>query len=189
MGNFLSQSTVENNEIMNLRHRLMCLESIDRNNDGYISKDEYFVWLHNQEKDLERFKNDIIETKESESRDKINKLEDQIRSLKEINKDLEIRLKEQANIISTHSSGSDDSQRVLGEISQNYIDQEIDKILANNESNASLIPDYLERRLYRNVFKMLFGLIGSLSSTSQIKFLHHKLTFQVEADDKYSDDL
>jgi len=117
-------------------------------------------------------------------------LEEEILYLRQANKELEDRIRDLTENKARQSRGLTGIQdsvletqpKLFGELSKAYIDSEIDKILANNDVNVSIIPDYYEKKIYRNIFNMLFGLLESITQTSEIKFLHHKITFSIQPD-------
>ncbi len=188
MGNRIS---VEQQLIQDLQKRITQLENVDKNGDGFVSKEEYDDWTTRQEKDLLLFKDTILKIQEKKHSIEIEKLQTEISSLKRINTNLESRLTEKykssiANNINnkeTTESNIKTNTQLFGELSRQYIDEEINKILAKPEVNVNIIPDYYERMIYRNIFNMFFGLIENLTNNSSIKFLHHTISFSIKADD------
>jgi hypothetical protein len=111
-----------------------------------------------------------------------DKLEEEVMYLRKENKELEKKIYDMSENKIKKSIGIETQPKLFGELSKAYIDSEIDKILANNDVNVSIIPDYYEKKIYRNIFNMLFGLLESVTQTSEIKFLHHKITFSIQPD-------
>jgi len=131
----------------------------------------------------------------NEYKSKNDQLQAEIHSLTKVNRELEERLSEQnQNIIFSTTSVSkalvpdteleDARKKILGKLSRAYIDQEIEKIINNEKVNVGLIPDYFERKIYRNIFNILFTLLDNTISTTSINFLHHKIEFKFQADDE-----
>ena len=178
MGNFISNNR-EQSVINELRHRLTALENIDQDRDGLVSKEEYAAWGKKQEATLDIFRKQILSVKEKEHSAAIEKLHAEINTLRQINSQLEDRLAHR-NVKVEDSRGIESQEKLFGELSRSYIDQEIDRILSNNDVNVSIIPDYYEKKIYRNIFNMLFGLLESVTTSSEIKFLHHKITFNIQ---------
>ena len=186
MGNLISNNR-QQNALDELRHRLTVLENIDQDRDGLVSKEEYDTWAKQQEANLDLFRQRVLAIKEKEHQNELEKLRGEIATLRQINTDLDKRLAERAvNVSSRTASGLESKEKLFGELSRSYIDQEIDKILANNDVNVSIIPDYYEKKIYRNIFNMLFGLLESVTTSSEIKFLHHKITFNIQPETESS---
>jgi len=151
-----------------------------------VSKEEYDSWTRRQETNLgnkisidQRLTNDlqrrIIQLEHTKNDDNTA----EITALRRINADLETRLMHATSAASTSPRSSPET-RLFGELSRAYIEEEINKILANN--NSGIIPDYYERMIYRNIFNMFFGLIENLTSNASLKFLHHTISFDITAD-------
>lgn len=170
MGNTSSQL---DSRLSELEKSLQHLKSLDQNQDGYISKSEYLSFVEN-------IKEEIVRSKDLEYQGKIQKLEEEVALLKSVNHDLEVRLEKKPILISDSTVHSKTGE-VLGELSRQYLDKEIDKILANKDVNMSLIPDKLERKLYHNIFGMFFGLMDELSKSTSFNFMGHSLNFQIQA--------
>jgi hypothetical protein len=135
--------------------------------------------LHNIETRLTVLENNL--PKENRNLE-FDKLEEEVKYLRKENKELEKKLYDMCENKINKSIGIETQPKLFGELSKAYIDSEIDKILANNDVNVSIIPDYYEKKIYRNIFNMLFGLLESITQTSEIKFLHHKITFSIQPD-------
>lgn len=182
MGNLISRNH-DQMAIQELTNRLTALENIDQNRDGLVSKEEYDTWAKKQEANLDLFRQRILAVKQEEYQKELEKLQNEIQTLKTINQDLEDRLVKR--VVEVKARGETNGKdKLFGEISKQYIDQEIDRILADKDKNSGFIPDYYEKKIYRNIFNMLFGLLESLTTSSEIKFLSHKITFQIEPDIK-----
>ena len=71
----------------------------------------------------------------------------------------------------------------IGEsFSDQQIDEFVDKLLANNSINMSLMPDYIEKKLYKNVFSICLGILDTLLDTVKIEFMGHKIVIDLAAD-------
>ena len=58
----------------------------------------------------------------------------------------------------------------------------VDDILKNNNINSTLIPDFIERKIYTNIFNILINLLKELLESSKISILNQKITFMLESD-------
>lgn len=74
-----------------------------------------------------------------------------------------------------------DNNNVLSENSMKKIDEIIDSFLMNENINLQLVPDTIERKIYRNVFIVAFGLLDELISNSSIKFLGHEIVMKMQS--------
>lgn len=54
----------------------------------------------------------------------------------------------------------------------------IDELLKDKEINT-VLPDVLEKKLYLNMFKMLFAMLEHMSESVKIDFLNHTLTLKL----------
>jgi len=167
--------------IADLQKRLTQLENIDYNSDNIVSKDEYATWTKDQENNLQLFKETVLKIRDAEHQVAIQRLQNEINTLRRINADLESRLTTTTPKTSV-STAATTNNKLFGELSRTYIDEEINKLLANVDVNVNIIPDYYERMIYRNIFNMFFGLIENLTNNSSIKFLNHTISFDIAAD-------
>jgi hypothetical protein len=149
------------------------------------------------EKRLDKLENNtsyeaLIKLQDSEHQAAIEKLQAEIITLHRINDALESRLSSKKFTATLPSRVADPvpigDTKILGDLSRAYIDEEINKIVANPDMNT-ILPDYLEKMLYRNVFNLLFGLLDNLTTNSSVKFLHHTITFNITADQPVADSL
>lgn len=105
----------------------------------------------------------------------------QIETLKMINEKQEKKIKELENKNSTILEMAEehrlDSQ---GELSIKRLNNFVEELLQNEKTNIGFIPDFAERQIYRNTFKILFKLMDKLFETTSIKFMGHKLKLDIE---------
>ena len=57
--------------------------------------------------------------------------------------------------------------------------QFIDSLLRDNRINT-VLPDSLEKKIYVNMFKMLFAFLKQATDSVKVEFLNHVLTIQVK---------
>ena len=146
MGAILSNNR-DQQLITELQTRLTNLENIDHNSDGLVSKDEYESWTKQQEQNLKLFQDTILKVRDTEHQLVIQKLEHEINTLRRINADLESRL---INKNSTPRTTIVSNNKLFGELSRAFIENEINKLLTNSNINVNIIPDYYEKMIYRN---------------------------------------
>lgn len=60
------------------------------------------------------------------------------------------------------------------------IDRMVDKYLQNDMINSVFVPDFLERRIYANVVKLLMGVVNDTVETTSLEFMGHRLSFKIE---------
>lgn len=68
----------------------------------------------------------------------------------------------------------------LSEKSMKKIDEIIDTFLMNENINLQIVPDTIERKIYRNIFIVAFGLLDELIASSSIKFLGHEIVMKMQ---------
>ena len=56
------------------------------------------------------------------------------------------------------------------------IDAMVERFLCNDRINNPLIPDFIERTIYRNVYRLLIGLIQENLESSSVLLLGHRVT-------------
>jgi hypothetical protein len=215
MGNYFSRTEpVNHNEIEHLKTRLTDVERLDRNNDGLVTKEEFDLWLSEQKKDIEDFKQKVEAASEmkyqtllnknerelTDTRQEIKKLQNENVALKDVNQSLEKRLKKGDDIRDMAKTFSSRSLKTAGdvevakklstELSRKRIDAVVEQLLADPEVNIKYFPDGIERQIYRNIFTIMINLLDNLVDTTNIKFMGHKLVFDLQplTDDEIDDD-
>lgn len=81
-----------------------------------------------------------------------------------------------------------DKNALFNELSRQYIENAIDDILSDPNINISILPDYYERRIYRNVFNTLFGLLDYQLKHSHIEILGHRIKLELIVNNPNEDD-
>lgn len=105
-----------------------------------------------------------------------NKLKSENELLKIEKKRLQDQLKQ------LHSSERNDNLNKLEDNMKESIKLIVDDILKNNNINSALIPDFIERKIYTNIFNILINLLKELLESSKISILNQKITFMLESD-------
>jgi Mg/Co/Ni transporter MgtE len=171
MGNILSQ----NNQINDLYQRLERMEHIDKNNDGIISRKEFEQWKNNELLDIKKsIKNDV----KNQYQVKINDLHKELESLKNINNDLSKSLYQKNELIERLGENIDDDediQKLVDLLSQEKINQFVEELLEDEETNIKYLPDFVERQIYRNVFQLSIKLMNKMMHSMSFELINHKL--------------
>ena len=108
-------------------------------------------------------------------------LKKQIKSLKEIidrdKNNLAIAKKE------LEEQEKTDKKEKLEEFYNNLdssIDKYVNEMLKDDEIN-SVIPDYIEKKLYKNVFTLVLKLVRNITDSTTIKFLDQELKITLDS--------
>ena len=62
----------------------------------------------------------------------------------------------------------------------NSIENYVDEMLEDEEIN-SVIPDYIEKKLYKNVFTLVLKLMKNFTDSASISFLDQEITFNLKS--------
>lgn len=175
MGNFFTKNrSLEH--IENLESRLRSLESLDTNQDGTISRTELEHWKKAQESLLSSFKDEIVYQNNQQHQLEIAELKKEIKSLKSINRQLELKNRPSIKSSQNTDSQNTDSQNVfVPGISKEKIHQLAEKWIKNEAININYFPDAIEQQLYKNIINIILGILEETLESSQIKFLGHVL--------------
>jgi hypothetical protein len=60
------------------------------------------------------------------------------------------------------------------------IDDIIERYMKNDLINNPAIPDWIERKIYKNVLKLSIGLISDTFNNTEIEFLGHSITVSIK---------
>jgi hypothetical protein len=181
-------------DIQNIRELLLKIQQLDQNNDGIITKSEFTTWQTEQKirmTELEEKITSQIENKYSgllsekntqilNLQTKVDELTKQMGSLKNMNGILEAKL--------LHEASKDPlEQKKIQQLSKDKINEFVTELLSDQSINSNYLPDFVEKKIYKNVFNLLIGLLDKSLSTTSIKFLGHTMTFSVVPDASISD--
>jgi len=72
-----------------------------------------------------------------------------------------------------------DSVKALESKLQLSVSKMVDEMLKNNSVNSSLIPDYIEKKLYTNVFTILIGIMTEMLEDVSINLLNQTITLKM----------
>ena len=198
MGNLFSRNNNGNatlEELTKLQNRLSTLENIDSDGDGKVSKKEFEIWRIEQNHHLTEFKEKIIAqeklkySKKILDKDmKIEQLEREMKLLKKSNKNqAEEFSKKRQEILdkmqidndyrnSNENCADSSSISTAAELlSEEQIKQFVEELLTDDNINIGYLPDWVERKLYINIFNILIGLLKKTVKSTSIKFIGHQI--------------
>ena len=95
-------------------------------------------------------------------------------------KDLEseIELIKKNSIPIDHNSVKQVENKLKGSI-----EKLVSEMLKNDNVNSSYIPDFVEKKLYTNVFTLLIGMMKEVLEDTSINFLNQKISFTMASID------
>lgn len=73
--------------------------------------------------------------------------------------------------------------REINTISNEKINEVVEKILNDANVNISYLPDWVERKLYMNVITIIMNLLNNTLETTSISLLGHKIEFVMKPDE------
>ena len=71
--------------------------------------------------------------------------------------------------------------KISNSISSEQIETFVDEMMQNKSINFSMIPDYIEKKLYVNVFSIVLNILDSLLDSVSIQIMGHKISIDIEA--------
>jgi uncharacterized protein YfkK (UPF0435 family) len=185
MGNFFTKK-YNNNDLIDLQKRLEKIERLDLNNDGVISKDEFEQWKNNDLQDLKNsIKNEVkndYEHKLIQLNDTISNLNKQLDISKNAYNELENTLNEKNKLIERLGANiktDDDVKELVRLLSQEQINRYVEELLADPETNIGILPDGIERPLYRNIFKLMLKIMNKVMGSISFELIGHKLNMNL----------
>jgi hypothetical protein len=60
------------------------------------------------------------------------------------------------------------------------IDSVVDEFMKDKGLNSSLIPDFLEKRLYKNFLVLALSAMNRVLDTTHVEFLNHRIEFTMK---------
>ena len=184
MGNIFSNQSRQINRT-DLETRIINLEQLDRNHDKVVTKEEFTQWIEDLRKQI-RDQQHLYQTQTSALQLSLDQLKAERESLKVTNETLvknvtqleaenrelikklrDFKLPDVNVTDNDHFSFSPESKQIL----EHYVED----LLQNPDTNINYFPDFVERRLYRNIFKMFLGLIDKVTTSTSINFLGHSI--------------
>jgi hypothetical protein len=125
--------------------------------------------------DLEERLQKLEAVVENPSDIRIEELQKEIETLRAINADLEEKLQEKEEI-------GENKPKIKTKVSTEQIKKYVDNMLKDPDLNIKYLPDFVERQIYKNIFKMLLQTTDHILETTKIEFLGHTVNFDVTSD-------
>ena len=111
-----------------------------------------------------------------------NEYQSKISTLQNINQQLEKQLKEKNELIAKLGASFDNKQEIedlISQLSQEQINKYVEELLEDEETNIKYLPDFVERQIYRNVFRLSLKLVNRVLSTMSIEVVNHRLNMKM----------
>lgn len=71
--------------------------------------------------------------------------------------------------------------KLSNSISLEKIEMFVDEMMENKSINFTMIPDYIEKKLYINVFSIVLNILDSLLDSVSVQIMGHKISIDIEA--------
>lgn len=186
MGNLFSRkkkSSIVTDELELLKVRL---DTIDKNHDSIITKDEFQTWSDLNDKMIAGIKyqyDNEIETIKKTSEDKYAaELMDAKVALQSAN-DKIADLSKQIDYMKNRKNNNyvmKVGEESENEISDQRVNEIVEQFLSDDKINISLLPDVVERQIYRNVISLAMELLKATLETTKIDFMGHEVSFVIK---------
>lgn len=114
-------------------------------------------------------------------RNQNNELKKQLNHLKNIIEKDQIEINKLKNIIDTKKENN--KKEELDQFYKNLdssIDKYVSEMLKDEEIN-SVIPDYIEKKIYKNVFTLILKLMRNVTDSTKINFLDQELSLTLKS--------
>ena len=114
-------------------------------------------------------------------RNQNNELKKQLSHLKNIIEKDQIEINKLKNIIDTKKENN--KKEELDQFYKNLdssIDKYVSEMLKDEEIN-SVIPDYIEKKIYKNVFTLILKLMRNVTDSTKINFLDQELSLTLNS--------
>lgn len=77
-------------------------------------------------------------------------------------------------------SESSSARSGRGGVCDERVKEIVDRFMADARINSPLLPDFIERAIYRNVITLALALVDELASGASIEFLGHRIELRVK---------
>lgn len=115
---------------------------------------------------------------DNELMNKVKELENTVKKLTSENKKQKEELDFYHKCPIAEYKNMDDKENTKG-VSIDKINEFVDEILGQKETNCAFLPDFIERRLYKNFFDLGLRLMQKTTSTVKIELLGHKMHIEM----------
>ena len=112
----------------------------------------------------------------------VNEISAENRILREENLKLNERLvflEDEIQKLKAKSNISPESADALEKKLQGSVSRLVDNILENDGINSVMIPDYIERKIYTNVFTVLISMVKEILEDTNINIFNQNIKFQM----------
>lgn len=75
------------------------------------------------------------------------------------------------NTTNENDTSNENEEKAINEIVERY--------LKNEHVNSTFIPDFIEKRLYRNMLKLVTGILKDTIKNTNVEVLGHKITLSM----------
>jgi len=106
----------------------------------------------------------------------------QINSLKNINLIQENLIRTKKNHSEINSLSENIPTKKIVDVSKDKLNDYIDKLLENSDTNISYLPDFVEKKIYTNILGIALNILDDILETTSINFIGHKITLDLTAD-------
>lgn len=72
----------------------------------------------------------------------------------------------------------------INNINKLKIDEFIEELLKNENINLEYIPDSLEKKIYKNIFYIVFSLLIDITNNTKISLVGHEITIVIKPESK-----
>lgn len=165
---------------------------MDKNRDGVISAAEQKEWMHTQQSRMADWMSAVREEVASGYQAKARELEKELDAVRKINANLENRLRVAKKELSkagaagvgggrasAASSGAVTSASFIADLSRVRVDEFVEELLQDSQVNCYLIPDAVERMLYRNMFSLVIKVLEDVVKNTSVGFAGHEIRLSV----------
>ena len=73
--------------------------------------------------------------------------------------------------------------KISNSISTDKIEEFVDGMIQNKSINFTMIPDYIEKKLYVNVFSIVLNILDMLLDSVNVEIMGHKITIDIASNE------
>ena len=89
-------------------------------------------------------------------------------------------LEEEIIKLKSNSGISKESIEAFEKRMQGSVKKMVDDMLENDSVNSAIIPDYIEKKIYTNVFTILIGIMKEILEDTKINIFNQNISFKME---------
>lgn len=94
---------------------------------------------------------------------------------------------EQHMVMVDETSVTNEENPDVDHCEEELIERYVDEMLGNQRINFFLIPDYVEKKIYVNMFCIILRLVKHVLKSSNMYLLNHRIRFSLEPNPKGKD--